>query len=259
MDLSVIIVSANSGHFLPPCLAALQQGLAGLQAEVLLVDNACADASAALTRAVFPGARIIRREQRCGFAQANNLAADLAAGRYLLLLNPDTEVAPDALPGLVGYLEEHPRVGIVGARLLNSDGTLQHSCRTFPTLRSIFLRGLPFCPEALRRSAVRKYLMSDWDHADSRPVDWVMGACLCARRGAVEEVGLLDEGFFLYYEDIDWCFRMWQKKWEVHYVPEAVVLHHHQRASARSLFSRATRTHLRSVLRLFVKHRLLRF
>ena len=255
MDLSIIIVSVNSGHFLQPCLSSLQNGLAGLQAEIIMVDNLCGDDSAALTRGIFPDARIIRREQRCGFAQANNIAAAQAVGRYLLLLNPDTEVRPGALPALVRYLDTYPRVGIAGAQLLNPDGTLQYSCRTFPTVRSIFFRGLPFCPKSLRRQMVREYLMLDWDHAKADSVDWVMGACLCARRAAVNEVGLLDEGFFLYYEDIDWCYRMWQQQWEVHYVPDAVVLHHHQRTSARSLFNRATRIHLRSLLRLFTKHR----
>jgi GT2 family glycosyltransferase len=100
--------------------------------------------------------------------------------------------------------------------------------------------------------------MADWDHASARAVDWLMGACLCVRRSAAEQVGLLDEGYHLYYEDIDWCYRMWQNGWEVHYVPEAVIMHHYQRTSAQRLISRALWTHVRSCLRFFAKHRLLR-
>jgi hypothetical protein len=100
--------------------------------------------------------------------------------------------------------------------------------------------------------------MSDWDHAEARAADWVIGACMGAPRRAVEQVGLLDEGFFLYYEDTDWCYRMWQAGWEVHYLPEATVMHHYQRAGAKGLFGRAARIQMRSVLRLFLKHGRLR-
>jgi len=253
--LSIVIVSTNEGHFLRPCLAALREGMAWVQCEVLVVDNACDDDTTAITRSILPEARVIRNPSQYGFARSNNVALREARGRYLLVLNPDTEVRPEALPALVAYLDDHPEVGIAGARLLNPDGTLQHSCRKFPSARSVIFRWLPRCPESIRSWALRDYLMMDWDHSSARPVDWIMGACMCVRSAAAERVGLLDEGFRLYYEDIDWCYRMWKSGWEVHYVPNAVIMHHYQRTSARRLFSRSLWTHAYSVFRFFLKHR----
>jgi GT2 family glycosyltransferase len=258
LDLSIVIVSISEGHFLRPCLSALGQGLGDITAEVFVVDNLSEDDTVEVTRTLFPDANIIHTAQRHGFARANNIALRQARGRHLLVLNPDTEVRPGALAKLVRYLDEHPEVGVAGARLLNPDATLQHSCRKFPSARSVLFRWLPGCPEAVRGWALRDYLMSDWDHSSPRAVDWLMGACLCVRRAAAEHIGLLDEGFRLYYEDIDWCYRMWKGGWEVHYVPDAVIMHHYQRTSARRLFSRALWTHGYSVLRFFAKHRLLR-
>jgi N-acetylglucosaminyl-diphospho-decaprenol L-rhamnosyltransferase len=238
VDLSIVIVSTDEAHFLRPCLAALGRGLEGVEAEVFVVDNQCQDDTAAVTRELFPAATLVSAPARSGFSRANNLALRQAAGRYLLLLNPDTEVYPGALAALVAYLEAHPSVGAAGPQLLNPDGTLQHSCRAFPSLRSVFFRWLPFGPQSFRDRALRCYLALDWDHATAQPVDWVMGACLCVRRSAVEEVGWLDEGFRLYYEDIDWCYRMWRAGWEVHYIPEARVMHQYQRTSARHVFNK---------------------
>lgn len=258
MDLSAVIVSTNEAHFLGPCLRALRQGVEGIESELLLVDNHCTDDTVSVTRAAFPEARIVHNSAKYGFARSNNRAFEQARGRYFLLLNPDTEVRPGALPTLVRYLDQRQHVGIAGARLVNPDGTLQHSCRAFPSLRSVLFRWLPGCPESIRNRVLSDYLMLNWDHAAARPVDWLIGACLCVRRSAAEDVGFMDEGFRLYYEDIDWCYRMWRGGWEVHYVPEAVVMHHYQRSSARRLFSRALWTHVYSVLRFSAKHRLLR-
>ena len=258
MDLSIVIVTTDEGHFLRPCLSSLQGGLEGVEAEVFVVDNDCRDDSAAVAKALFPSATVLPTGTRSGFSRSNNLALKQAEGRHLLILNPDTEVHPGALATLVRYMDEHPKVGAAGPRLINPDGTLQHSCRAFPSLRSVFFRWLPFGPQSVKDRALRRYLALDWDHASARPVDWVMGACLCVRRAAVDEIGYMDEGFRLYYEDIDWCYRMWQGGWEVHYVPESRVVHQYQRTSARRVFNRATATHARSVVRFFAKHRLLR-
>ncbi len=259
MDLSIVIVSVNHAKFLRPCLTTLKVAMKGLEAELLLIDNRCDDNTAAITHELIPEATVIRTDVRYGFARANNLALAQAKGRYLMLLNPDTEVSPDSLAIIVEYLNSHPQVGVVGPRLLNPDGTLQPSCRAFPSLRSVFFRWLPFCPEKLRQRALRDYLALDWDHASARAVDWVLGACLCIRRETAEHTGWMDEGFFLYYEDIDWCYRVWKAGWEVHYLPEAVVMHHYQRTSAQHIFSRTTWIHARSIARFFLKHRLLRF
>ena len=149
--------------------------------------------------------------------------------------------------------QAHPQAGVLAPRLVYADGQLQLSVRRFPTLRAILLRAVRL--DGLFPAAPRRYLMQDWDHGQGRVVDWVMGACLLLRRAALEEVGLLDEGFFMYYEDMDLCQRMWRQGWQVWYEPSIAVRHEHQRNSASLVPNRLTWVHLRSLVRLFRKHR----
>ena len=133
---------------------------------------------------------------------------------------------------------------------------MQDSCREFPNLLAVLLRGTPMGRLFPNHPSLRRYLMADWDHDTPRQVDWVLGACLMIRRQAWEAVGPLDEGFFMYYEDIDWCYRARAAGWDVYYLPQAHVLHHHRRDSARGFVNRLTLEHMKSIMRLFRKHRL---
>ena len=253
-DLSVIIVSTNEAHFLGPCLEALAAERAHLSLEVWVVDNASTDATAQLTRARYPWVCLLQRTQRGGFAANNNAALTRCTGRYALVLNPDTEVEPGALPRLVAYMDAHPQVGICGAQLVFTDGTIQPSCRRFPTLLSVVARRTPL-RTVLRGSATNaRHLMADFDHAQTSVVDWLLGACLMVRRELLRGVGLLDAGYFLYAEDIDWCYRAWQAGWQVTYCAEARITHHHQAKSDRALFSRHSWIHLQSMWRYYRKH-----
>jgi GT2 family glycosyltransferase len=150
-------------------------------------------------------------EDNVGFARACNQGIRMGEGAYCLLLNPDAVIDGASLQGLVASMEGHSEPGLVAPRLVYPDGSLQLSVRRFPTLRAIGLRILRL--DGLFPGPVDRYLMRDWDHEEGRDVDWVIGACMLLRRKAVEEVGLLDEGFFMYYEDIDLCYRMGQQGW----------------------------------------------
>lgn len=228
--LSVLIVNWNTREDLARAIASVAQG--GVpDCEVIVVDNASSDGSAAQVRAHFPAVKVIENRQNVGFARAYNQALKAASGEYLLLLNPDCVVHPDALRRLVEFLEQHPRAAAVGPRLLNADGSLQYSCRRFPNFTAGLFRNTPLGRLFPGNRFSRGYLMEDEDHSALREVDWLSGAALCTSRAALAEIGLLDETFFMYCEDVDWCYRAREKGWQISYLPSATITHLIGRAS----------------------------
>jgi GT2 family glycosyltransferase len=236
VDLSIVIVSYNTRALLEACLASLPAGCEPdtrapdaasprpLRYEVIVVDNASSDGSAAAVRERFPEARLIQNDTNRGFAAANNLAFPLCRGRCLVLLNADTEVTPGALSVLVAFLDAHPRVGAAGPRLLNPDGSGQPSGFPFPRLSEAVL-GLLLHRQ---RAAKRRFEDGAATAGGAESVeahDWLTGACLVIRREVLEEVGPLDEGFFFEAEDVDWCRRIRAAGWEICLVPAARVMH----------------------------------
>lgn len=223
IDLSVVIVTWNSARFIGPCLAALHAN-SDRAFECLLVDNASSDDTVLIVERDYPWVMVLQPGRNLGFAAANNLALQRAAGRNFLLLNPDTEVQPGALDALLDLLERRPSAGAAGAMLLNSDGTLQYSTYRLPTAATLaweyFLRDLR------RPNDLRAGRYAAADYAVERPVEGLLGACLLVRREAAEHVGLLDERFVLYCEEADWCIRLRRAGWELWYTPQARVFHH---------------------------------
>jgi N-acetylglucosaminyl-diphospho-decaprenol L-rhamnosyltransferase len=219
MQLSVIIVSWNTVEYLDQCLASIHDNPPSLEFEVWVVDNASNDGSAERVRQAYPQVRLLENEQNTGFATANNQAIRNCTGQYVLLLNPDTEVLPGALDTLLRYLDSHPTCGAAGARLLNSDGTLQHSCYRAPTLG----RELADLFHLFQWS---RYNMAVWDLKQSREVDVLLGACIMLRREVLERVGLMDESYFMYSEEVDLCYRVRQAGWSIYWVPDARIVHH---------------------------------
>lgn len=228
VDLSVVIVTWNSAGFIGPCLEALRANTPR-SFECLLVDNASSDDTVGLVRRAYPWVTVREAGANIGFAAANNLALRQAAGRYLLLLNPDTEVRPGALDALVDLLDRRPLAGAAGAMLLNSDGSLQFSTYLMPTAATLaweyFLRDIrrPDDQRAGRYAAA--------DYAVERPVEGLLGACLMVRREAAQQVGFLDDSFPLYCEEVDWCIRLRRAGWELWYTPKAQVVHHSGRSA----------------------------
>jgi N-acetylglucosaminyl-diphospho-decaprenol L-rhamnosyltransferase len=186
---------------------------------------------------------------RQGFSANNNYGMALAKGRYLLLLNPDTEVQPGALEILIQFMDAHPQVGMCAAQLLFPDGTIQHSPRRFPSIGSVLARRTPL-RFFLRQSQLNQHhLMQDLNHSKIQSVDWLLGACMFIRREVLETVGPLDEGYFLYVEDIDWARRMHNADWKIYYVPTAQIIHHHIAVSDKKLLSWYMWTHIQSMIR----------
>lgn len=240
MDLSILIVSWNTRDLLARCLETVATELASFApgaAETVVVDNASHDGSAALVRERFPWVRLIVNDANVGFARANNQAFAAAQGRYLLLLNPDTVLLPGALRALIDFLGTHPTAGAVGARLLNPDGSLQPSCSPAPTLSRELWR--LFHLDALRPYGV--YAMSQWDARQPRPVEVVQGACLLLRREALGDEELLDPRYFMYSEEVDLCYRIRRRGWQIYWVPTAQVIHYggqSTRQAATAMFLR---------------------
>lgn len=224
-DLTIAIVNWNAREYLECCLGSIPAGLGAATAEVYVVDNASNDGSPALVRERFGDVRLIENDRNVGFAAANNEVIERARGSIVMLLNPDTVVIPGALERIVRYFNDHARLGALGAHLVNQDGSTQASVRDFPTFRSAFyqytiLRVLP----ALR-GAYRRYKMRDFDYETTSPVPQPMGAALAIRKTVLDDVGPMDTGFFMYYEEADLCRRILARGWEIHYLADARITH----------------------------------
>lgn len=231
VELSVVVVSYNSRAYLPACLGSLLPQVRALRGEVIVVDNASTDGSPEVVRQ-FSGVRLVESAVNVGFVRAVNQALKLAQGRFILILNPDTEVRPGAVGTLVRFMAEHPRVGLAGPKLLYPDGTVQPSRRRFPGLAVLLTEGTFIQWHFPGLGIFRRFYCQDLPADIPQPVDWVTGACMLVRREAVEQVGPMDERFFMYSEELDWCRRLWSAGWQVYYVPGAEVVHQ-EAASSR--------------------------
>ncbi len=228
--LSVVIVSYNTRELLRLCLTSVLQ--AG-PAEVTVVDNASSDDSAQMVQAEFPQVRLIASTQNLGFVRANNLALRESHGGHLLLLNPDAELQKGALSTLQAFLDANPRAGAVGPRLLYGDGALQHAAFKFPTLFQAYFDFFPW-PSRLLQSALNGRYPRSAYAGQPFQVDFVLGACLMIRRTAMDQIGLLDERYFMYCEEMDWCKRLGQAGWEVWCEPRATVVHREAQSSKQT-------------------------
>jgi len=223
------------------------------RAEVWVVDNASSDGSAEMVRVSFPQVRVIASETNLGFTRANNEALRRCGGRYALLLNPDTQVVGDALSRMLDYMEAHPDVGVLGPKLCYADGCPQSSRRRFPTLMTALMESTLLEQWFPRNRWARAYRMADTPEDVTQDVDWVTGACMLVRAEAIRQVGLLDDRFFMYSEELDWCRRMADAGWRVVYFPEATVVHHEGQSSGQVVAARHIRFQTSKVL-YFRKH-----
>ncbi len=253
LDLSVCIVSWNTRSDLRAALAAVYACEGEAAFEVIVVDNASTDGSPQMVRRDFPRVQLIENRVNRGFAAGNNQALRRARGRCCLLLNSDAVVHGGAFAAVVRFMDAHPEAGAVGLRVHNPDGTLQYSCRRFPRLATGLFRKVPLGRLIPDNRWNREYLMSDWRHDEVREVDWVSGAAMCLRAQALARVGLFDEGYFMYCEDVDWCYRARRAGWKTYYLPAAVVTHAIGRSTdLRPL--RMVREFHRSMYRFYRKH-----
>lgn len=222
--------------------------------EVIVVDNASTDGSVEMVRERFPQARLTENKRNIGFGAAHNMAIRSSDSRYVILLNPDCRLEDtDALTKVVKYLDENEDVGILGLRVLNPDGSLQFSARRFPTISAALFRHTIFGRMFPKNRFVRDYMMTDWDHSKPRNVDWVSGCAMVMRKEKVESVGLFDERFYMYCEDVDICKSAWAAGAKVRYFPFATVIHRIGAASDKDPYRMIYHFHL-SMFRFYLKH-----
>jgi N-acetylglucosaminyl-diphospho-decaprenol L-rhamnosyltransferase len=266
-DLSIVIVSYHTRDLLAACLASLPDAAGGITYEAIVVDNDSRDGSAEMVRERFPEAVVIEAGGNLGFARATNLGLARARGRVVCWLNPDCVAAPGSLAGLVKHLAAEVRVGAVGPRLVYPDGRFQPSAQAFPgPIRVLYhfvglraLAGAAWLRPLWRRVGrmagpmTRSYLASLDSIAEPRSVDWVSGACLATRAPVAAEVGPLDEGYFMYSEDTDWCHRLRARGYDIQYLPAFEIVHHV--GASRASNPEAVYHYYRSLLRYFLKYR----
>ena len=254
MNLSVVIVHYKARDLLLECLAALAPDLSRLESETVVVDNDSRDGAPEALAARFPAVRVIANRENAGYARAVNQGIRETKGEFVLVMNPDCSPHAGAVRTLLDYLRDHPRTAIAGPRLLRADGAIEHSARGFPDPFTFLFNRYSLLTRLFPNNRFsRRYLLSDWDHLSERDVDWLSGAFLMVRRAAIAQVGGMDEAFFMFNEDVDWCRRMKLAGWANVYVPGAQVVHHvgasRTRVAPRVIFERH-----RGMIHYFHKH-----
>ena len=230
---SILIVSWNTREVLRDCLRTVYEQTRNVPFEVIVVDNASEDGSADMVKTAFPQAVLLANTTNRGFAAANNQGIEAAQGRYLLLLNSDTLVLDGAIDKTMDFVEAHPEAAAVACRVLNSDRTWQPTCFMFPSALNILIGALYLNKLFPRNRFFGRERMTWWDGGDVRAVDVVAGCFILARRQVIEQVGVLDESYFMYGEEADWCYRFHEAGWKTLYTPAAEIVHLGGASSAR--------------------------
>ncbi|MDD2807742.1 MAG: glycosyltransferase family 2 protein [Patescibacteria group bacterium] len=280
MDLSIVILNYKQQGLVKQCIRGIVTARPQLSYELIVVDNNSGDNCLEMVKSMFdprvindpnqpklplpeslsiPKIVTIDAKSNGGFAVGNNIGISAAAGKYVMILNPDIAVVPGAIETMFKYMEQNENVGILGPKLTNPDGSVQYSCRRFPNFLTPLFRRTILGNLTMARKWVGSYLMQDFDHHKTREVDWLFGACLFIRKSVLEKVGSFDENFFMYFEDLDLCRRVWEAGFKVVYVVNTEMVHYHSRLSAErsgilGVFSRGGRIHLISGLKYFLKY-----
>ncbi len=255
LELSVTICSWNTQDDLRACLRSLEAVRDEAAFEVIVVDNNSEDGSPDMVEREFPWVCLHRMSSNLGFTGGHNFALERRAAPHAFLLNSDATVHPGALRTLLEYARTHPEAGIVAPKLLNPDGSLQFSCRRFPNPLAALFRNTPLGKLFPKNRFTREYLMADFAHDEPKAVDWVSGAAFLVTQTVMEKVGLMDPDYFMFCEDVDWCFRTWKGGWQVIYLPQALVTHAIGRSTDKAPNRMIGGFH-RSMLRFYRKHML---
>lgn len=253
MKLSICLINWNTRDLLRACLRSIERNPPSVPYEVIVVENASTDGSAKMVREEFPEVILIENEQNIGYAAGNNQAIRTARGEYLLLLNPDTEVYAGTLDRALAFLESHPEAGAIGARQRLPNGSIQPSVRAFPYPLLLFFEGVGLSRLFPRHRLFAGYRMGWFQYDQVQAVDQPMGTFFLVRRAVVEQVGLMDEAFPLFFNDVDWCYRIKQAGWKIYFVPEVEILHHGGQSTSQVRREAILESH-RALQRFYAKH-----
>lgn len=265
-DILITMVNTNERDLIDKCLASMYEDTkdAGLEVGVVIVDNHSQEEIEPMLKEKYPEVKLIRQEKNEGFGKSHNKAMSSEQAKYYFVLNPDTlfKKGQNMLRKMFDFMESNEQIGMIGPKIIYPDGSIQYSCYRFPTfLQPVYSR------TKLGRSGNGKkiadhFLMKDFGHDKTVPVDWVMGSAMFARKEAIDDAGMFDDRFWMYAEDSDWCRRLWENHWPVYYFHEVTIEHIHRRASAdvpgvvnALIKNRYARQHLRSWMKYFWKWR----
>lgn len=237
LDLSIVIVNYNTRKLTLDCLQSIYKSHMTHSYEVFVVDNNSMDNSVEAIADIFPQAQLIANSDNVGFSKANNQGINIASGRYVLLLNSDTVVQPDTLDIMIRFMDANPTVGAAGCKVVLPDGSLDKACRRgFPTPSASFYYAFGISKLFPNNPKFNQYQLSYLDPDKDYPVDCLVGAFMMVRRETIDQVGMLDEDFFMYGEDIDWCYRIKEAGWGIHYYPYTQITHYKGASSRRKPF-----------------------
>jgi hypothetical protein len=225
IDVSIIIVNWNARDILKNCLISVYEQSSGFIYEVIVVDNASNDGSANMVKNEFPEVILLQNDENKGFAAANNQGIAIARGRYILLLNSDTVILDNAISKTITFADNHPETAVVGCKVLNPDKTLQQTCFMFPSLLNMFLSSTYLYKLFPKSRFFGREQMTWWNRDDVREVDVVTGCFMLVRKEAIDDIGIMDERFFMYGEETDWCYRFKQAGWKVIFAPVGQIIH----------------------------------
>jgi GT2 family glycosyltransferase len=258
--LSIIVTNHKNAELLKLCLDSVKRASENLSREIFVLDAEAEEETEEIMADSFGEIKYVPFKENTGYSKLVNAGLAEAQGEYILILNGDMVIFPDALEKMLQYMQTHEEVGILAPQLLNFNGTIQESCFRFYKPETILYRRTFLGKTKRGKKDLERFSMKDFDFEESREVDWVLGAALMIRRDALNQVGPMDERFFMYFEDVDWCKRFWNKGWKVVYYPEAKMHHYHGRMSRKSnfmshFFNRYAWIHLSSGIKYFLKHK----
>lgn len=249
--LSIIIVTYNSSKFIASCLNSINDETLKQGFEVIVVDNASTDDTVSIVKQ-YPEVILIENKANLGYSKANNIGINKSRSEYLMFLNPDVIINPSGIEKLITDLKQKDYYGMVAPKLLYPNGKLQESVRRYPKFSTQIIAQIPIIKGLLKKH-LDSYYMKDWDHGESREVDWIIGAVMLTKKETLDKVGYFDEDFFLYCEDIDLCYRLNQAGYKIFYDANVHFVHNYQKSSRRGL-NKLTWIHLISIIKFYIKH-----
>jgi len=255
MDLSVAIITWNAKEKLKNCLHSVARQVQNIEYEIIVADNGSSDGTAEMLDEEFSDLAVIKNRENIGVSRARNQLMRIANGRYILILDDDTELMTSKIHELTAYMDKHKMLGIAGAKLMSVDDELQLSCRTFPKPIHVLFRKLGFLKAVRNGKTLAKHQMSSWKHDSIRKVQFVIGAFQMIRKSCIDSIGPLDEKMFYGFEDADYCARVQRAGYDVIYYPDVVVKHYERRMTYRAFLTKKAVINYRSYLRFYLKHR----
>ncbi len=259
-QLSIIITHHLTPEMLKLCLDSIRSAIKEIDAEIFVLDSESEEETQEMVTSKYPEVQFVPLEKNVGYAKLVNAGLKKASGDYLFIMNADIILEPGSLKAMLAHMDSDQKIGILGPQLLNFNGKPQDSCFAFYRPMTIFYRRTFLGKLSFGKKDLARFVMSDYDHQTIKEVDWLQGAALLVRRKAFDEVGTFDERFFMYFEDVDWCRRFWQKGWKVVYFPEVKMHHYHGRFSRKGailgeIFNKYAWIHLASAGKYFYKWR----